>query len=140
MSTFSSFSPVRASERTLVLISFAILATLGMISCAWFGDHSRLAMVTFNEAYATEGLRLDDCAVCHSSGRSLNAYGKAVRAAIPDGAEGTADDVDQLLRAFAATEDVDSDGDGFTNAFEIRSQSPTRGLSFLGNGRALGSD
>ena len=109
----------RHSTRWVGVMVLAVFVTLGTVSCSWFGEHPRLATRTFNEYYGTEGQELDDCAVSHSSGRSLNEYGKAVRAAIPDGDGGTDDDVAQLLRAFAAVEGLDSDGDGFTNGVEI---------------------
>lgn len=51
--------------------------------------------------------RLDDCALCHSSGSSLNPYGQSYR------------DNGRNLAAFGLIEAVDSDGDGYTNLAEI---------------------
>ena len=103
-------------------LSFVVLVTL---SCGWFGQHSRLAMTTFNETYGTHDSRLDDCSVCHTTGRSLNRYGQAVMDAIPVNEDPKTDDERaRLLReAMAAVENEDSDGDGYSNALEIDDRS-----------------
>ncbi|MDA1280143.1 MAG: hypothetical protein O3B95_08925 [Chloroflexi bacterium] len=63
---------------------------------------------------------MDDCAVCHTTGRSLNEYGKAVRTAIPDG-DPTSDDqrIRLFIDALVIADGFDSDGDGFSNGVEI---------------------
>ena len=110
------------SARRVLIMALVVFVTMGAVSCSWFGEHSRLAMQTFNEYYGTEGQRLDDCAVCHTSGRSLNEYGKALRVAIPVTDSDLEDDLVRLLReALASIEGQDSDGDGFANGVEIRS-------------------
>ena len=61
----------------------------------------------FNQQYDMEGTRLDTCATCHinpSGGGSRNPYGMAYAASGRD---------------FASIEELDSDGDGFTNVKEI---------------------
>ncbi|MEZ5335279.1 MAG: PGF-CTERM sorting domain-containing protein [Methanolobus sp.] len=61
---------------------------------------------SFNSHYNTDGTRLDSCAVCHSgpNGGSINVYGRAY--------SGNRINI-------ASIEDIDSDGDGFTNIEEI---------------------
>ncbi|MDD5370418.1 MAG: hypothetical protein PHQ40_15150 [Anaerolineaceae bacterium] len=62
------------------------------------------------------GTRLDACALCHTSQvPALNPYGAAYKS---NGRDGT---------AFGAIENLDSDGDGFSNLQEIQA------LSFPGN-------
>jgi len=53
---------------------------------------------------AIAGTKLDDCALCHTGGTALNAYGAAYDAA---------------GKNFGAIESADSDGDGFSNIAEI---------------------
>lgn len=69
---------------------------------------------SFNSTYGTAGTRLDQCSTCHASNTnlSLNPYGSDLAAA---------------GRSFSAIENVDSDGDGFTNIVEINA------LTFPGN-------
>ena len=103
-------------------ISVFTTVFLSVASCSLFGEHPRLAMRTFNAYYGTEDQRLDDCATCHTSGRSLNKYGVAVRAAITNVDASIEDEQVRLLNAaLAAVEELDSDGDGFTNIVEINS-------------------
>ena len=49
------------SAKWLLRVALAVAVASGVVSCGWFGEHSRLAMQTFNEYYETEGQRLDDC-------------------------------------------------------------------------------
>ena len=59
--------------------------------------------------------KLDSCTLCHTSGSSLNSYGKAYKSA------------GRGKSALRAIENKDLDGDGFTNIVEIQA------LSFPGN-------
>jgi len=64
---------------------------------------------------AIEDTRLDSCTLCHTSGSSLNSYGRAYDSAGSD------------RSALTEIENRDSDGDGFTNIVEIKA------LTFPGN-------
>ncbi len=66
---------------------------------------------SFNQRYDTEGTKLDSCTTCHD-GEARNPYGTAYSGS---------------GRNFTAIENLDSDGDGFTNLVEINA------LSFPGN-------
>jgi len=68
-------------------------------------------LTSFNQHYDTAGTRLDSCATCHN-GEARNPYGRAYSGS---------------GRNFTAIENLDSDGDGFTNLVEINS------LTFPGN-------
>jgi hypothetical protein len=68
-------------------------------------------LTSFNQHYDTAGTRLDSCATCHN-GEARNPYGRAYSGS---------------GRNFAAIENLDSDGDGFTNLAEINA------LTFPGN-------
>jgi len=61
-------------------------------------------LTSFNQHYDTAGTRLDSCATCHN-GEAKNPYGRAYSGSGRD---------------FAAIENLDSDGDGFTNLAEIK--------------------
>jgi len=68
-------------------------------------------LTSFNQHYDTAGTRLDSCATCHN-GEARNPYSRAYSGS---------------GRNFAAIENLDSDGDGFTNLVEIKA------LNFPGN-------
>lgn len=57
----------------------------------------------FNQHYDTGGTKLDSCSICHS-GEARNPYGRAYAGS---------------GKNFTAIENLDSDGDGFTNLVEI---------------------
>lgn len=61
---------------------------------------------SFNQHYDTNDTKLDSCDICHTgpNSGSLDLYGKAYSSS---------------GRNFASIEDLDSDGDGFTNLEEI---------------------
>lgn len=84
-----------------------LLAALGVVALT--GNDRAAAdpgiLSSFNTKYGTAGTSLDICTTCHTSPPVLNPYGIAVRGAGLN---------------FAAIEDLDSDGDGFTNIQEIR--------------------
>ena len=61
-------------------------------------------LTSFNSQYGTSGTALDTCNVCHTSVPSRNSYGAAFAS---NG------------HSFTAIANLDSDGDGFTNAAEI---------------------
>ena len=103
-----------------MLPALGVLVALAAVSCSWFGEHPRLAMRAFNDQYGTQDLRLDDCAVCHASRRSLNEYGSAVRAVVNGVIPESDNEAEQLIRAaLVAIEEIDSDGDGVPNGIEI---------------------
>jgi cobalamin biosynthesis Mg chelatase CobN len=58
---------------------------------------------TFNQHYDTEGTKLDSCSTCHS-GEARNPYGRAYAGS---------------GKNFTAIENLDSDGDNFSNLAEI---------------------
>ncbi|WP_156164116.1 MULTISPECIES: PGF-CTERM sorting domain-containing protein [unclassified Methanosarcina] len=68
-------------------------------------------LTSFNQHYDTAGTRLDSCATCHN-GEARNPYGRAYAGS---------------GKNFVAIENLDSDGDGFTNLVEINA------LTFPGN-------
>ncbi len=83
--------------RILLAICFA-LGSLGVV-------HANSSVLSrFNSTYGTSGTVLDTCITCHTSGSSFNPYGAALSAASDN---------------FQAIENVDSDGDGYTNIQEI---------------------
>ena len=90
-----------------------------------WGSHSRLALDAFNGEYGTVDTRLDTCSTCHSFGRRTNVYGSdlmsAFEAAIKDSSmqliEGQA--LEEFVASLHDIEELDSDGDGFSNIDEI---------------------
>lgn len=84
-----------------------------MLTLSGASAYSNL-LSSFNQHYNTDGTELDSCDICHtgSNGGSLDPYGRAYSA---NG------------RNFASIEELDSDGDGFTNLEEIE------GLTFPGD-------
>ena len=114
---------------------FGLLATaiVGLVAggCGVFGEHSKLAMSTFNDVYLTEGTTLDDCSVCHSGRRALNPYGQAVDDQILKGIDPDTDEekIELLRNALIGVEALDSDGDGQANDREIMARTrPGDGL------------
>jgi len=92
----------------IVLSSLVLLATVVWLS------HPATVSANSNDLASVEskypnivGTRIDSCSLCHTSPPTLNAYGAAYLA----GGRNTA--------AFAAIENLDSDGDGWTNIQEI---------------------
>ncbi|MBY0505431.1 MAG: hypothetical protein K2X03_16075 [Bryobacteraceae bacterium] len=95
----------------LAMLAVAIVSPVGdarpgapLIFCA-----------TYPEAAACQGGRVAACTACHTSLPVLNAYGRSVSRNLP---EGVLEQV--LVRALAAVEPLDSDGDGLSNLMEIR--------------------
>ena len=92
----------------IVLSSLVLLATLVWLS------HPANVSANSNDMASVEakypnivGTRIDSCSLCHTSPPTLNAYGAAYLAA------------GRNTAAFAAIENTDSDGDGWTNIQEI---------------------
>ena len=88
--------------------SVAFLTTL-FILLAWQPQAQAFSFLlnNFNDNYNTAGTRLDQCIACHTTNSNvgpLNPYGSALAGASIN---------------FAAIENNDSDGDGFTNLTEI---------------------
>ncbi len=85
-----------------ILSLFAAALVTGFLGTA----HATSGLLSrFNSTYGTAGTVLDTCSTCHSNTPSLNPYGSAL--------SGAGDN-------FAAIENLDSDGDGFTNIQEIK--------------------
>jgi hypothetical protein len=92
----------------IVLSGLVLLATLVWLS------HPAIVSANSNDLASVEakypnivGTRLDTCSLCHTAPPTLNAYGAAYLAAGRNPA------------AFGAIENLDSDGDGWTNIQEI---------------------
>ena len=92
------------------LIIISLLAVVALIGAPMASAKPNF-LTSFNQHYDTAGTRLDSCATCHN-GEARNPYGRAY---LGSG------------RNFAAIENLDSDGDGFTNLVEIKA------LNFPGN-------
>ncbi len=90
------------------LIGIGILLVLGTAYAAanWQQAQASFSwMMQAETAYPTiVGTPLDDCALCHTSGSSLNSYGNAFG---------------RNNHSFTAIQNLDSDGDSFTNLAEI---------------------
>jgi len=81
-------------------LTIAVVAGVALSALA-FGGY----LTTFNSQYGTAGTKLDSCILCHGAGGPPNN---------PFGASYAANGHD-----FAAIEQLDSDGDGYTNLEEI---------------------
>jgi hypothetical protein len=100
----------------IVLSGLVLLATVVWLS------HPATVSANSNDLASVDakypnivGTRIDSCSLCHTSAPALNAYGAAYLAA------------GRNTAAFAAIENLDSDGDGWTNIQEIMA------LTFPGN-------
>lgn len=92
---------IKNSIRTVALLLVITMA------CASVTSAQSSFLSSFNQHYDTYDTKLDSCDVCHSGpngGGSLDPYGRAYSGS---------------GRNFASIEDLDSDGDGFTNLEEI---------------------
>ena len=86
---------------TFTFLSMALLAP-------WAGAVSGY-LSAFESAYpAAKQSRIDSCALCHTSAPARNGYGAAFKTA---------------NHSFAAIQDADSDGDGYSNQVEINAWS-----------------
>ncbi|WMW26238.1 PGF-CTERM sorting domain-containing protein [Methanolobus sediminis] len=90
-------------DRKIIVVFLLVAITL---ACASVASAESRFLSSFNQQYDTSGTVLDSCDVCHSgpNGGSLDSYGRAYSGS---------------GRNFASIEDLDSDGDGFTNIEEI---------------------
>lgn len=93
--------------KLIIILLVAVVALIG----APMASAKPNFLTSFNQHYDTAGTRLDSCATCHN-GETRNPYGRAYSGS---------------GRNFAAIENLDSDGDGFTNLAEISA------LNFPGN-------
>lgn len=93
--------------KLIIILLVAVVALMGapMVSA------KSSFLTSFNQQYDTAGTRLDSCTTCHN-GEAVNLYGRAYSGS---------------GKSFAAIENLDSDGDGFTNLVEINA------LNFPGN-------
>ena len=85
--------------KLIIVLLVAVVALIG----APMASAKPSFLTSFNQHYDTAGTRLDSCATCHN-GEARNPYGRAYSGS---------------GRNFAAIENLDSDGDGFTNLAEI---------------------
>ncbi len=100
-----------------------VVAAVGLLGAAYFlgifDPHSRLALDAFNGMYGTEGSRLDTCETCHSSRRLTNAYGYDLKSAFEGRKLTEAEAVERLQAMLKTIEELDSDGDGYSNVEEV---------------------
>ncbi|MCX7801009.1 MAG: hypothetical protein N2109_11785 [Fimbriimonadales bacterium] len=95
-------------KRTLTTLLAAALGVLAIAGPAWVG--------LFEKTYdvkAGSSLKKAKCAVCHTKGKELNAYGKDLEKALKGGKKPTV----EVLRA---VEQLDSDKDGVKNIDAIK--------------------
>ncbi|KKG10056.1 hypothetical protein EO92_02055 [Methanosarcina sp. 2.H.A.1B.4] len=92
------------------LIIISLLAVVALMG-APMASAKPSFLTSFNQHYETAGTRLDSCTTCHN-GEAINPYGRAYLGSGRD---------------FTSIENLDSDGDGFTNLAEIKA------LNFPGN-------
>jgi hypothetical protein len=97
-------------SRRVYLVFLAMVLTAGTFGTASGYDSD---LDTFNTKYGTQGTALDTCNLCHPKAKytALNAYGKDY--ADPNKGDWS---YNKIL------EDLDSDGDGFTNIAEINAR------------------
>ena len=123
---------MRFLKRRLIIIvlPLIVVALVGGIGGALylgvFSPHPQAALDTFNDVYGTAGTRLDTCNTCHITGRSTNPYGTHLKSEIsrvmnPE-AEALTDEqfLNALRGALRGIEELDSDGDGYSNLAEIK--------------------
>ena len=109
---------------TLVGVVLIAIGGAALYLGVW-GSHPTIALDAFNRTYTTQNTRLDTCTVCHSFGRRTNVYGSDVKSALQaatgdTSAELTEAEVVALFQsALAHVQELDSDGDGFSNIREI---------------------
>jgi hypothetical protein len=93
--------------KPVIILLLAAIVLLGAHMVSARPDY----LESFDQHYGTGGTRLDSCITCHD-GESRNPYGKAYAAS---------------GKNFTEIENLDSDGDGFSNLVEIKA------LTFPGN-------
>ncbi len=82
-----------------------VLAAVFAVGCLATAYATSGLLTQFDTLYGTAGTVLDSCSTCHTSPPTLNPYGN---------------DLANSGNNFQAIENLDSDGDGFTNLVEIR--------------------
>ncbi|MEJ5170689.1 MAG: hypothetical protein WHU10_06850 [Fimbriimonadales bacterium] len=95
-------------RKTLTTLSAAALGVLALAGPAWVG--------LFEKQYNVKpgsNLKKAKCAVCHTKGKELNAYGKDLEKALKGAKKPTAE-------TFKAVEQLDSDKDGVKNIDAIK--------------------
>lgn len=100
-----------------------VIAAVGILGAAYllgiFDRHSRLALDAFNQVYSTEGSRLDTCETCHSDRKQTNSYGYDLKSAFEGKKLTEAEATEQLQAMLRTIEELDSDGDGYSNIEEV---------------------
>jgi hypothetical protein len=92
--------------RRFFVVTALLVAVFGVFALSDSASATNPILDDFTLAYpATAGTALDSCSTCHTSVPALNAYGSAVRSSGFN---------------FSGIENLDSDGDGFTNLEETR--------------------
>ena len=98
-----------------LMIAFSISAAMTAITAFFYFSHITAVSANPGDDYPNllakypgiSGTKLNSCSTCHTSAPNLNAYGS-------DYANGGRD-----VAALTAIENLDSDGDGFSNIVEI---------------------
>lgn len=85
--------------KLIIILLLAVIALMGAPMVSARPNY----LESFNQHYETEGTKLDSCTTCHS-GEARNPYGRAYAGS---------------GKNFTEIENLDSDGDGFTNLVEI---------------------
>ncbi|MCH8061497.1 MAG: hypothetical protein IH861_03235 [Chloroflexi bacterium] len=116
---------MRLARRPVYIVGALVLvvAATGILGAAYFlgifDPHSGLALDTFNLVYGTEGSRLDTCETCHTSRKVTNAYGYDLKPAFEGKKLTAAEAMEQLQVMIKTIEELDSDGDGYSNIEEV---------------------
>lgn len=116
-----------AGASAVVVAAIALLGAVYFLGI--FDPHPRLALDTFNQEYGTEGSRLDTCETCHTSRRRTNAYGSDMMSSFvgamgPTQGELTEAEALEAIRfMLRSVEQLDSDGDGYSNIDEVAARS-----------------
>ena len=110
----------------VILVGVVLIAMLGAaLYLGVWGSHPTIALDAFNGVYGTVDTRLDTCSTCHSFGRRTNVYGSDVKSGLREAIGDSsmqlteAHVVEQFVASLKDVEELDSDGDGFSNMDEI---------------------
>jgi len=95
-------------KRTLIGLSLSAVACVAMASPAFLG-----VFLSNYKVKGTSDLGKAKCAICHTKGKELNAYGEDLEKALKGAKKPTAE-------TLKAVEQLDSDKDGVKNGDEIK--------------------